>query len=916
MHAGPCDYIQYTDSTLHMDAMCVVCSVLSCAPGYRSSGCSFGSVSDAVCVACDGGPLTGPYNWTFECDFECDDGFWFNSTDCAACDVLSCDPGFFSSNCGGTNNSECAACAEPAVPGPTVWTDECNFTCAGGFYGPLCVPCSTPLCFPGSVLVECTAKEDASCLQCDPEPNSLWVGGCEFECLQGYYRFNEECHPCTSRTCGPGTYYTACNATADSSCLHCADIPTGGVWTRGCEYSCAVGEYYFNGSSCEACSTPVCGAGSVFFACGTSSDAGCLDCGGDGLINGSFTWVSDCEYECRSGFFRDGNDLCVPCSSLVCAPGTVPFDCTNVSDAGCSACDPPDGMFHWVDDGLCQYECDVGSFRVEGGCLPCNKNLICAAGFQPSSCGYAEDAKCEPCSVTPYPGAYFTAGCEFGCLNGYYVNSSDLCAPCTTDPCRGGTYKIACTEFSDALCVDCVMPIGSFQWTDGCSFQCSDRYFRDGEFACTRCSTPECGPGTYPVNCTSALDSSCYSCAALAGGGYEWTSGCEFRCLDGYYRQNGACSRCSVRNCGPGMYSIPCSSTADATCAQCLPSTVGSVWTTNCNFQCIEGYYRENASTCSLCSQLACGPGFYAQDCTASADSRCAACANALGTGMVWADGCSTGCAIGYIRQPSGSCALPPPPPTTPAVPRVFAVVRSALVIDNTMKEVCANLAALLRSMNAALALISNNTIRYQTNVTALNDVPCVENVCPQCIANDTYIMVNWTETVAVFDTSTEELITTAPAIDWTNTSRRRLLGFSISIIVISQSSTPVPATQPPPVISSTQLLSALSATAPSTLSVGSIATTVSTVSAGPVTVVVVQQDDEDAFLFFLVRILGVLVLVVVVFVCIAICRWSCCKSAFFRFGPVAARMHGLHNDPIVRMAGRLVVPRRRKYKI
>jgi hypothetical protein len=286
---------------------------------------------------------------------------------------------------------------------------------------------------------------------------------------------------------------------------------------------------------------------------------------------------------------------------------------------------------------------------------------------------------------------------------------------------------------------------------------------------------------------------------------------------------------------------------------------------------------------------------------------------------------------------------LPPPPPTTPAIPRVFVVLRSALVIDNTMKEVCANLATLLRSMNDALALISNATIRYHTNVTALNEVPCVNNVCPQCVANDTYIVVNWTETMAVFDT---EGFTTAPAMaamsfidnalpadmepetsalipdddfpielaTTANGARRRLLQYGISIVVVSQSITSVPATQPPPVITSTQLISALSATAPSTLSVGSIATTVSTVSAGPVTVVVVQQDsDDDTFLFFLARILGVLVLVVFVFVCIAICR---CKSAFFRFGPVAARMHGLHNDPIVRMAGRLVVPRRRKYKI
>ena len=909
-----------------MDAMCVLCSVLSCAPGFQSSGCSFGSVSDAACVACDGGPLTGPYNWTSECEFECSNGYWFNGTDCVACDVLQCSPGYYSSNCGGTNNSECVACLAPAVPGPTVWTgDGCNFTCAEGFYGPLCASCSTPLCFPGSVLIECTPERDAMCLLCSPVPHSVWVGGCEFECLPGYYRSNDECHSCSSRNCEPGTYFTSCNATADSSCLSCASFPAGGVWTQGCDYACIAGEYYFNGSGCAACSMPVCGAGSVFSACGAGSDAVCLGCNEGELINGSFAWVSGCEYECRSGFYREADGRCIACSILSCDPGTVPINCTNVSDAWCSACTPPTGAFHWVDAGLCQYECDEGSFRVDAGCLPCNKNLICAAGFQPSSCGYAEDVKCEPCSDALDPGAYFTVGCEFGCLQGYYFNSSDLCAPCTTDPCWGGTYKIACTAYSDALCVDCVVPVGSFSWTDGCSFRCSDGYYRDGGFACTRCSVPECAPGTFPVNCTATSDAWCNNCAPLAGGGYEWTGGCEFRCVDGYFRQNGGCSRCSVPSCGPGMFSVPCSQTADTVCAPCPQQVVGSAWTVGCDFQCVEGYYR-NSSSCALCSEPTCAPGYFVQGCTASVDSRCSPCTNVRGVGMVWADGCTTRCATGYIMQ-SGSCVLPPPPQTTAAVPRVFAVVHSALAVQNTVSEVCVNLDALLRSMSDALALISNGTSHFRTNVTELDGAACVENVCPQCAGNVS-IVANWTETMAEFETSTEQFTTSAIEAETspidsefpielatTSSARRRLLSSTVSILVVSQSNTPVPASSPPPVISSVQLLSALSAAAPIGLSVGSIATTVTTVTAGPVTVVTVQQDDEDAFLYFLLQIMGVLVLVVILFVCIAACRWSCCKSTFFRWR-MHAQMHGLHSDPIVRMAGRLVVPRRRKYKI
>ena len=928
----------------NMDAVCMLCSVLSCAAGFRSSGCSFGSVSDAVCVPCGGGPLTGPYNWTSGCEFQCSDGFWFNGTDCAVCDVLECAPGFYSSDCSGTNNSECAACVEPSIIGPIRWTCECNFTCAEGFYGPQCVPCSDPLCMPGSVLRECTVDQDASCSLCAaPYGLFAWVGGCEFECLHGWYHNGNGCMPCTQRSCVPGSYFTACNATADSSCSPCAAVSPGSVWTQGCEYECLAGQYYFNGSGCSPCSTPMCEAGTVLSACSADFDAGCVGC--DQLFDGSFAWTSGCEYECLPGFFR--GDRCLPCSVLECGPGTIPVNCTNVSDATCAACEPPAGAFQWVQP-PCQYECDAGSFRGASGCLQCNPNLICTAGFRPSACGYAEDAKCEPCANALDEGSYFTDGCAFACLDGYYFNSSGLCAPCTTDPCRAGTYRVECTAYSDALCVDCATPVGGFVWTDGCSFDCLDGYYRDGAFACTRCSVPDCVPGTIPTNCTLTSDASCQRCASVSGS--AWTSGCDFQCIDGFYRNGAGCARCSVQSCEPGMYPVPCSPAADSRCSQCVPSTEGSVWTTNCNFQCIEGYYRLNSSFCSPCSEKVCGPGSFFEACTVSRDSKCSPCTNDKGIGTVWTDGCAFGCADGFALE-SGRCVMLPPQTTAVAVPRVFAVVQSALTIQNTVSEVCVNLAALLRSMSDALSLLSNGTAHFQTNVTALEGLACVNNVCPQCAGNSS---VNFTETVASFDeyyysttdepftqqSTTDEPFTPQPALFFaepalffaepemsqglqdeytiepitTSSSRRRLLSSSVSIVVVSQSNASIPASSSPPVFSSVQLLSVLSTPG---LSVGSIVAVVSTVTAGGNTVVVVVvEEDDSAFLYFLARIIGVLVLVVLLFVCFAVCRWTCCKSYFFNSSRMHAQMHRIHNDPIVRMAGRLVVPQRKKYKL
>ncbi len=62
---------------------CVVCAMLSCIPGYYSSGCTAGSTHDATCMRCLNGPDAGLFQWTKGCEYECASGFYMvNGTTC------------------------------------------------------------------------------------------------------------------------------------------------------------------------------------------------------------------------------------------------------------------------------------------------------------------------------------------------------------------------------------------------------------------------------------------------------------------------------------------------------------------------------------------------------------------------------------------------------------------------------------------------------------------------------------------------------------------------------------------------------------------------------------------------------------------------------------------------------------------
>ena len=817
-----------------MAGVCVLCNLVSCVPGFFSSGCTAGSVRDAVCLPCTNTPSSGPYNWTSGCEFKCSrPGFWLNGTECSACSVPSCLAGSYLSDCGGTNNSECTLCPAPAVIGPVRWTRACEYVCLDGYFflgDSECAACSEQLCFPGYVKTPCKERKDSECLQCsEPAGQFGWTTGCDYVCMPGsYLSINGDCLACSTPGCVPGMYASVCNGTVDSSCVPCEQpLEIGSAWTQRCESACVGGEYWLNGTECQPCASDlVCGPGWNLSVCTPDSDSECVPCA---RADVSFVWTSGCDFTCAHGFFRrDG--LCLPCSLPECGPGTLPVGCTDVSDAVCEECHPPAGAFVWT--GGCAFECANGFYLSNGSCVACSAFAVCHPGFRPSACTLTRDVVCEPCPQLS-DGYVWTVGCEYSCADGYFVDHGGTCRRCSSGSCAAGTYAVDCTLFSDFACLGCPMPGGAFVWSNGCDFECAGGYFRDGTSICSPCSVPSCRPGTYATSCSRSADAACSRCVAANAPGVAWTVGCEFKCMEGFFRDPLAgCTRCADLKCVPGTFRVRCTASDDARCAPC-GALEGVVWIDDaCGFRCADGYYQLNASFCKRCSTSMCGPGFYGVGCTASADSRCAQCSRG-GPGVVWGADCQFECSPGYSKDEADGCAaIPPAPP-------VFAMVSTQMDMDNTVGELCSELVSLTKALSLALSLLSNGTIKFDTNVTTLDGQACTENRCPQCL------------------------------------TARRLLAASVSVCVVSQSTVPV---QPSAVVLAppSDLMGALARTlASSVLTVGMIETTVSTRAVGAESVALVAISVFD-YLFFLV-VLFVLVLCGLWIVCVA-CIRRCCQ--------------------------------------
>jgi len=197
-----------------MESGCVLCGINTYSNYSLELGDSWFS-QYKPCDICDAGKYS--MNGMTAC-LDCAFGM-YREVDMDACEV--CEAGYFA--------------MDPAVGNCT----ECNSTCEVGFN-----PVSCPTDVDLFICEPCDNPPLNAVLT--PAVNFTSNTACDWECLDGYFRFNETyCQACSSLICEPGYKFTNCSRISDSNCdLECVDKNKplfNSKWTVGCEWGCVDG---------------------------------------------------------------------------------------------------------------------------------------------------------------------------------------------------------------------------------------------------------------------------------------------------------------------------------------------------------------------------------------------------------------------------------------------------------------------------------------------------------------------------------------------------------------------------------------------------------------------------------------------------------------------------------------------------
>ena len=143
----------------------------------------------------------------------------YREVDMDACEV--CEAGYFAMDPAAGNCTKCNSTCEVGFNPVSCPTDVDLF---------ICEPCDNP---PLNAVLT-------------PAVNFTSNTACDWECLDGYFRFNETyCQACSSFICEPGYNFTNCSRISDSNCdLECVDKNKplfNSQWTVGCEWGCVDG---------------------------------------------------------------------------------------------------------------------------------------------------------------------------------------------------------------------------------------------------------------------------------------------------------------------------------------------------------------------------------------------------------------------------------------------------------------------------------------------------------------------------------------------------------------------------------------------------------------------------------------------------------------------------------------------------
>ena len=277
---------------------------------------------------------------------------------------------------------------------------------------------------------------------------------------------------------------------------------------------------------------------------------------------------------------------------------------------GCQDCEAGKYSNSFGSSTACQ-DCAVNEYsNPTQGCVDCGSRSQVAVGKR----------GCDLCAVGKYvkrntsvctlcnAGQYLPNGLVGYCLDcppGYFNSdqTKPVCEPCSASASlyqdsAGRTACKTCPSGSRAFgnrtgCVDCAvnltrLPFAQYKPGDGCTLECNRSVaYAVGPNAgvpggCVACSTVQPLVGHYlvPLRCNQQLRcTKAPSSNSFYTGGSRLGDSCEWRCKDGYaLSPNGsACLPCSAVGFNPSLH----------------------IWTSGCDFTCIEGFYRDAALLCN-----------------------------------------------------------------------------------------------------------------------------------------------------------------------------------------------------------------------------------------------------------------------------------------------------------------------------
>jgi hypothetical protein len=303
----------------------------------------------------------------------------------------------------------------------------------------------------------------------------------------------------------------------------------------------------------------------------------------------------------------------------------------------------------------CTWEC-VGDFVLDQlgtGCRFC-PFIRCNVSEYMSDCGACSQCDLSWVNASVRDEVVFTSAgltrfednCRVGCKLGLFqvdvgqdtgTGLGFVCVPCSTPTCNVTQFLLSCTQFSDAVCIEC----------------------------------RTCGPGERKeIDCTATANTVCESCNESLPAGAAWRTGCEWECVPDsrgtrvpeittsvFNTERGVCQPC-VAECPIGQYSTNCSNeNGFSGCETChvpehaFATGAGQLTNNSCPWLCLpwaEIDFTENETLCILKQEAPpptplctaeCEPGWWVDPLRENAsECECTGCPNGKpnGTLTVW----------------------------------------------------------------------------------------------------------------------------------------------------------------------------------------------------------------------------------------------------------------------------------------